>query len=49
MAFPTGVFSSHVGRDVGKYIHEGHVKGALVRVRWSEIEAKEGGYDFSVN
>ena len=47
MAFPTGVFSSHVGRDVGKYIHEGHVKGALVRVRWSEIEAKEGGYDFS--
>lgn len=44
---PTGIFSSHIGRDVEKYIHEGHVKGALVRVRWSEIEVSEGDYDFS--
>ncbi len=44
---PKGIYSSHIGRDVDKYIDEPYVSGALVRVRWSEIEPQEGQYDFS--
>ncbi len=44
---PTGIFSSHIGHEVERYINEPFVKGALVRVRWSEIESREGVYDFS--
>lgn len=45
--FPTGIYSSHVGKNVEKYIHAQYVNGALIRVRWSEIEKQEGQYDFS--
>lgn len=44
---PQGIYSSHIGRGIHKYIQEDHVKGALVRVRWSDIEKQEGVYDFS--
>ncbi len=44
---PRGIYSSHVGRDVGKYIDKPYVDGALVRVRWSEIEPENGVFDFS--
>jgi len=44
---PKGIFSSHVSHQISKYIHEDHVSGALVRVKWSDIEPQEGQFDFT--
>ncbi len=44
---PKGIYSSHVGQDIDKYINEPYVQGALIRVRWSDLEKQEGVFDFS--
>ncbi len=44
---PQGIYVSHVSADADQYMGLPYVSGALIRVRWSEIEPVEGRYDFS--
>lgn len=44
---PQGIYSSFAGGTVGSYINTPYLSGALIRVRWSELERREGQYDFS--
>lgn len=44
---PKGIFSSHVGAQVERYIHEPFVEGALIRVRWAELQPSPGEFDFA--
>jgi hypothetical protein len=41
---PKGLYSSSFGKEVA--LDNGHVKGALIRVRWKDIEPEEGVFNF---
>lgn len=44
---PHGVYVSHVSANADRYLPLPYVKGALIRVRWSEIEPAQGQYNFA--
>ena len=43
---PKGLYSSSFGNETA--LDNAHVNGALIRVKWNDIEPEEGIYDFSL-
>lgn len=43
---PKGLYSSSIGNETA--LDNAHVNGALIRVKWNDIEPEEGIYDFSL-